>query len=71
MKIDLIREFLAIQFPHVTEVLIDPEATNTRAIHVYQKAGFAILAAFIPSHSPHPHYIMRLNRKFNNHDKMI
>jgi RimJ/RimL family protein N-acetyltransferase len=59
----LIREFLSSQFPHVTEVLIDPEATNTRAIHVYQKAGFEILAEFIPAHSPHPHYMMRLNMK--------
>lgn len=59
----LIREFLNSQFPNVAEVLIDPEATNARAIHVYQKAGFEILAEFIPSHSPHPHYMMRLNMK--------
>lgn len=58
---DVIREFLTSQFPYVTEVLIDPEATNARAIHVYQKAGFKILGEFIPSHSPHPHLMMRLN----------
>lgn len=57
----LIREFLASQFSHVTDVLIDPEATNARAIHVYQKAGFKILGEFIPSHSPHPHLMMRLD----------
>lgn len=57
----LIKEFLLSQFPQVDEVLIDPEATNTRAIHVYQKVGFRILKEFIPSHSPHPHYMMRLN----------
>lgn len=57
----LIREFLLSQFPHVKEVLIDPEATNTRAVHVYQKVGFSIVGEFIPSHSPHPHYMMRLS----------
>lgn len=59
----LIPEFLLNLFPRVTEVLIDPEATNSRAIHVYQKVGFKILGEFIPSHSPHPHYMMRLNMK--------
>lgn len=59
----LIKEFLISQFPKVTEVLIDPEATNVKAIHVYQKAGFKILGEFIPSHSPHPHIMMRLNMK--------
>lgn len=59
----LIQQFLLAQFPHVTEVLIDPEITNARAVHVYQKAGFKILEEFTPSHSPHPHYIMRLNMR--------
>lgn len=58
----VIRQFLDSQFPQVEEVLIDPEASNKRAIHVYQKAGFAIIAPFTPSHSPHPHYMMRLMR---------
>ena len=57
----LIREFLLSQFPKVKEVLTDPEATNLRAVHVYQKAGFSILDEFIPSHSPNLHYMMRLN----------
>lgn len=57
----LIQEFLCTQFPQATEVLIDPEATNSRAIHVYKKAGFIILGEFIPSYSPHSHYMMRLN----------
>jgi uridine kinase len=59
----LIQEFLVSQFPHVAEVFIDPEATNTRAVHVYEKVGFKILGEFIPSHSPHPHYEMRLSMK--------
>ncbi|MFZ4773294.1 MAG: GNAT family N-acetyltransferase [Chlamydiia bacterium] len=58
----LIQEFLADQFPEVGEVLIDPEATNARAIHVYKKAGFQILGEFIPAYSPHPHLMMRWNR---------
>jgi len=59
----LIKEFLVSQFPNVVEVLIDPEATNTKAIHVYQKVGFKILGEFIPSHSPNPHIMMRLDTK--------
>lgn len=59
----LIQHFLLTQFPQVEEVLIDPEATNSHAIHVYQKAGFNLLGEFIPSHSPHLHYMMRLNMK--------
>jgi len=58
----LIQEFLASQFPHVNEVLIDPEATNSRAVHVYKKAGFKILGEYIPSYNPRPHYMMRLDR---------
>lgn len=57
----VIQEFLLSQFPHVTEVLIDPEGTNSHAIHVYKKVGFIILGEFIPFHSPHPHYMMRLD----------
>lgn len=57
----IIKEFLSSQFSEVEEVLIDPEASNSRAVHVYEKVGFQILGEFIPSHSPHPHYMMRLN----------
>ena len=59
----LIQEFLLSQFPQVDEVLIDPEATNAHAIHIYKKVGFTILGEFIPGHSPHPHYMMRLDMK--------
>lgn len=59
----LIKQFLQNQFPHAKEVLIDPEKTNTRAIHVYQKVGFKIIEEFIPSHSPHPHLMMHLKTK--------
>lgn len=59
----LIKEFLHSQFPNASEVLIDPEATNKRAIHVYEKVGFKVLSEFIPSYSPRPHLMMRLNRQ--------
>lgn len=57
----LIQEFLLSQFSEASEVLIDPEATNTKAVHVYEKAGFEIVGEFVPSHSPAKHYMMRLN----------
>src|SRR5438876_775686 len=37
LSVPMIRAFLLSQFPHVKRVLIDPEATNARAIHVYKK----------------------------------
>lgn len=59
----MIQEFLISQFPHVKRVLIDPEATNARAIHVYQKVGFKITREFIASWHPVPHYQMELEIK--------
>jgi RimJ/RimL family protein N-acetyltransferase len=59
----VIKEFLLSQFPQAAEVLIDPEAANTRAVHVYQKAGFKIVGEFIPSWSPNLHYMMRLSMR--------
>ncbi len=63
LAVPMIREFLISQFPTVKKVSIDPEATNTRAIHVYQKAGFKIVGEFIASWHPVPHYQMELSRK--------
>jgi GNAT superfamily N-acetyltransferase len=59
----LIQQFLITQFPTAVEVLIDPQATNERAIHVYKKAGFEMLGEYLPNHSPNLHYMMRLNMK--------
>lgn len=56
----MIQTFLLSQFREVDEILIDPELTNTRAIHVYEKAGFQKVGRFIPSWHPVPHLIMRL-----------
>lgn len=63
IAVPMIKEFLRSQFSHVKRVLIDPEATNTRAIHVYQKAGFKIVGEFIASWHPVPHYQMELLMK--------
>ncbi|MBA2369343.1 MAG: hypothetical protein H0V82_10035 [Candidatus Protochlamydia sp.] len=37
------------------------EATNKRAIHVYQKVGFKIAGEFIASWHSMPHYQMELH----------
>ncbi|MBI3258795.1 MAG: GNAT family N-acetyltransferase [Ignavibacteriae bacterium] len=61
LAVPLIHEFLIGQFPDVKRILIDPEAANTRAIHVYKKAGFKIVGEFIASWHPVLHYQMELN----------
>jgi RimJ/RimL family protein N-acetyltransferase len=63
LSAQMIQEFLISQFSNKKEVLIDPEATNTRAIHVYEKAGFRIIGEFIAKWHPVPHYKMRLDLK--------
>jgi hypothetical protein len=63
IAVPMIKEFLRSHFSHVKRVLIDPEATNTRAIHVYQKVGFKIVGEFIASWHPVPHYQMELLMK--------
>lgn len=59
----MIRQFLTSYFSHLKRVLIDPEATNLRAIHVYKKVGFKIIGEFIASWHPVPHYQMELYMK--------
>lgn len=63
IAVQMIQEFLINQFPNVKRVLIDPEATNKRAIHVYQKVGFKVIGEFIASWHPVPHYQMELYMK--------
>lgn len=68
LSVQMIQEFLLSQFPNKQEVLIDPEATNTRAIHVYEKVGFRIIGEFIAPWHPVPHYSMQLDmKKLINH----
>lgn len=63
LAVPMIHQFLKTHFSHVRRVLIDPEQTNSRAIHVYQKAGFKIIGEFIASWHPVPHYQMELYTK--------
>lgn len=58
--VPMIKEFLKSQFSSIKRILIDPEASNERAIHVYQKIGFKIIGEFIASWHPVPHYLMEL-----------
>lgn len=60
LAVAMIKDFLTTHFSHVKRVVIDPEATNTRAIHVYQKVGFKIIGEFIAKWLPVPHYMMEL-----------
>jgi RimJ/RimL family protein N-acetyltransferase len=81
LAVPMIEEFLISQFSHMKKVLIDPEVTNTRAVHVYQKVGFKIIGEFIASWHPVPHYQMELDLKdlkktrwmglVSNHEGMI
>jgi RimJ/RimL family protein N-acetyltransferase len=57
----MIKQFLTTHFSHVKKAFVDPEATNTRAIHVYQKVGFKFTGEFIASWHPVPHYQMELS----------
>lgn len=59
----VIKEFLLSRFSDVSEVFIDPEKSNKRAIHVYQKAGFHMVGEFIAPWHPVPHHIMRIDMK--------
>lgn len=63
LAVPMIQEFLISQFSNREKILIDPEASNTRAIHVYQKAGFKIVGEFIASWHPVLHYQMELYMK--------
>lgn len=63
IAVPMIQEFLITQFSNMNRVLIDPEATNKRAIHVYKKVGFKIIREFIANWHPVPHYQMELYMK--------
>ncbi|MCB1149207.1 MAG: GNAT family N-acetyltransferase [Chlamydiia bacterium] len=60
LAVPMIHKFLLDLFPNKKRVFIDPEATNKRAIHVYEKAGFKFLHEFIAPWHPVPHHQMVL-----------
>lgn len=63
LAVPMIRQFLLKHFQHKKHVYIDPEANNSRAIHVYEKVGFRIVEEFIAKWHPVLHYKMRLDMK--------
>lgn len=60
LSVAMIRAFIRDKFSDYDFFIIDPEVSNTRAIHVYQKAGFRVQGEFCPSFNPIPHLMMRL-----------
>ena len=60
LVLKMITEFLKSHFANVSDVLIDPEVKNSRAIHVYQKIGFRIVDTFIAPWHPVSHYLNAL-----------
>ena len=60
LSVQMIQEFLISQFSYKKRILIDPEVTNVRAVHVYKKVGFRIVGEFIAAWHPVPHYKMEL-----------
>lgn len=46
----MIKAFINGKFPGVGKVLIDPEVSNEKAIHVYEKAGFIKIEKFPQMH---------------------
>ena len=60
LSASMINQFLSDHYHNTDTVFIDPECTNTKAIHVYKKAGFEKLDQFIASWHPVPHWLMRL-----------
>lgn len=57
----MIRQFIQTVLADGDVILIDPELSNSIAIHVYQKVGFRKVAEFVPDFNPRPHIMMRLN----------
>ena len=54
-------------------VLIDPEANNSRAIHVYEKAGFQLVSEFVPSDGAFqgkPHVLMAYHYYQTKHSRI-
>ncbi|MBA2655784.1 MAG: hypothetical protein H0U70_02230 [Tatlockia sp.] len=63
MKTLITLRYIKATLADISEVFIDPEQGNKRAIHVYQKVGFQIVGDFIASWHPVPHYLMKLDMK--------
>ncbi len=65
---ETLKQFAKIQEPSVTAFLADPEAKNERAVHVFEKAGFARITTFIRGKGffkGKPHYLLKLKIMHN------
>lgn len=60
---DMIQRFITDKFSDADYFLIDPGETNSKAIHVYAKAGFTRKEVIYPDYDPTPHLMMRLSVK--------
>lgn len=56
----MIQQFILKQYHDADFFIIDPEVANSKAIHVYEKAGFKKVEEFRPAFNPKPHLMMRL-----------
>lgn len=56
----MIQAFILDQFSNADYFIIDPAKSNSKAIHVYEKAGFIKVDEFCPAYDPIPHIMMRL-----------
>lgn len=56
----MIQQFIRDHYSDADYFIIDPEATNTKAIHVYEKVGFKKVGELCPAFNPKPHIMMRL-----------
>ncbi|WP_052675756.1 GNAT family N-acetyltransferase [Paenibacillus sp. IHBB 10380] len=63
-----INEFQNFLNDQISALLIDPESNNSKAIHVYEKAGFNKVSTFIPDEgdfSGKSHDLMKWKRSWN------
>jgi RimJ/RimL family protein N-acetyltransferase len=60
LAVEMIQSFILDKFSNTDYFLMDPSASNTKAIHIYEKVGFKKIADFIPTYDPVPHIMMRL-----------
>ncbi|TNF65293.1 MAG: GNAT family N-acetyltransferase [Gammaproteobacteria bacterium] len=56
----MIKTFILNDYVDADIFLIDPEAANSKAIHVYEKVGFKKIAEFYPQFNQKLHIMMRL-----------
>ena len=56
----MVQKFILDKFADADYFIIDPSKKNSKAIHVYKKAGFKQTGEFCPDYDPTPHIMLRL-----------